>query len=1701
MLKSDKAEKELEKFQSESHFDSRLARVKRLAKGPKEVGCLLLGRDEDGKVINNWERRNKLMQKLPERLDGLPAKARTELFAALLPKLAKHLEHTWKLFATLPYQAGYLRKSFRAPAHAVAARTRRFQWLEGTLERLQEYDPDIEWLATWAGYLYYGSSDDNSGYTLAAAINAGGKDGETVFDIVKQSASNQHPIGAMGRHVTRALLVCERPEAWTFMEKFLLAAQRQEGLRQVILETVDEAHPQAYRRMLRLIRDHGLARFSSVVRSVNVWFGFLWDSVSQGVVNKVIDKVSTFLDDSKAVQQAIKDGNAEDVYLALWAIAFDDIDGVFKPAEQLLAKGKTETRYATITLLRHLHTPLAQKQFLASLEDPDLRVALAAYDGLTGVALPSAGYDDDDYYDDDDSWKAEPVKDMFERCEKLLQRLPDKPQKLKPLVWPWAEVSASKQHVAEHLPDCVGNRPADRLIPYLPFLNPWQKMQAMETLMKRKPLAPKVRELLFTMVRDPASYVREQAVEAIKKLKLDDGEAEKLEMALTRSNAALRRGVLGLLAKQKEQDCNATVERLLVSANKNQRLAGLDLLVSLADDRRAGEARRARGETFRADRGKFLSEDEAEKLTSLVKTGLPKPTLDDGLGLLNPAEMSKPAPPKKHPGFEFMSDAAMNVIKALDDLIHKHQEHAYTVKEDGKTEEKMIGTDGFPYWKDKLSAKKNFARMPLRELWQSWYDSRPKNQRDKDGMELYRAQRWLSEGSEWQYSDWKDQAKGSPGMKAAFDAFTGGHKWPKVRYEYQVASVIDWFRKLNPEPNLLAWQVDAAEAAYALVPQKELDRSPKEKNFTDWREQDLFDLWADDIGLGENAGWTPALVKRYWGLMRWKEQSVPKARRQRSSTDLLYLAYRHGAATRADLIDSLIGQRKDDEEESPHYYYWHSNDFDALSELTQRKPGEDVEKFLKARPEVPELVEHVKARVLEVELDRGELDTAATAPAKAINSLVGADMLFTLLRKLGKKKLERSSYGSGYASVFSHLISATHPKPTDTPEDFAALAKAAVKDGKVPEGRFLELAFYAPQWLKFVAAYLGWPGYEEGMYWFQAHIPDSRHFDPTKGEVEEENEYDYDDDDTDDDEDEDGEKAAAPKQTGPKSGWEKLLAERTPLTTQDRREGAVDAAWFWRAFEPLGGKKWEAMAAAAKYSTSYGSGAKKAAFLSSVLRGKVKKRDLVRGIRERQLKENVRCLGLLPLATGQKREPDLMNRYKILQGFLRYAKSLGPMSREFTVRTAHIGLENLARTAGYPDPIRLEWAMEAKAVADLKAGPITRTVAGVTVTLSLDDQGLPETTFVRGDKELKSLPPPVRKDRKVADMLERKKDLRRQASRMKWSLESAMIRGDAFTGTELRTIFEHPMLEPLLSRLVLIGDGIMGYPVKGGKGLENHAGKVEPVKADEQLRIAHCHDLFTSKQWHLWQADLFRRERIQPFKQVFRELYLLSDAEKADHDKSTRYGGQQVNPMQANALWAARGWATKEEVRRRFHEAGISAEVFFQYGVGTPMEVEGLTLDAVRFYRKNEWKPMALADVPPRIFSEVMRDCDLVVSVAHRGGVDPEASQSTVEMRAALLRETCSLLKMANVRVQGNRALIEGELNKYSLHLGSGVVHRMPGGSVCIIPVHSQHRGRLFLPFADDDPKTAEVVSKTILLARDAEIQDPTILDQLRMTV
>ncbi len=574
--------------------------------------------------------------------------------------------------------------------------------------------------------------------------------------------------------------------------------------------------------------------------------------------------------------------------------------------------------------------------------------------------------------------------------------------------------------------------------------------------------------------------------------------------------------------------------------------------------------------------------------------------------------------------------------------------------------------------------------------------------------------------------------------------------------------------------------------------------------------------------------------------------------------------------------------------------------------------------------------------------------------------------------------------------------------------------------------------------------------------------------------------------------------------------WEARAGELTPITRESLSDGAVDRAWFERCHSALGPKRWEVLYEAAKFASS-GAGHTRARLFADAILGNITEKQLTLRITGKRHQDSARALGLLAIKPGDAGKKQVMARFKVLQEMRRTSsKHGGAMLQASEKRAVEIGMENLAWTAGYPDPLRLQWAMEIQDFADLANGPITVTVGEVAVSLAVDDDGAPSLTSSRKGKALKSVPPDVKKDKRVAALQQRMTELRRQTTRVRSALELAMCRGDAFSGADLPPLFDHPVLRRLLSRLVFIGKtrsggSLLGYPDKNGKALRSVTGAIEPLRATDELRVAHPLDLLKTAQWHAWQRECFAAERVQPFKQVFREVYVpvgpeLGDASGDGPSRSRRYAGQQVQPRQAIALFGSRGWVARHEegIQRTFHAERLTAQVAFEEGFYTPAEIDGFTIDGLAFFKAGTFHPVPIAQVPPRVFSEVMRDMDLVVSVAHRGGVDPEASQSTVELRASLLRETCELLSLGNVAIEGPRALIQGELARYALHLGSGSIHTLPGGHLWIIPVHSQHRGRLFLPFADDDPKTAEIISKALLLARDREIQDPAILAQIR---
>lgn len=199
------------------------------------------------------------------------------------------------------------------------------------------------------------------------------------------------------------------------------------------------------------------------------------------------------------------------------------------------------------------------------------------------------------------------------------------------------------------------------------------------------------------------------------------------------------------------------------------------------------------------------------------------------------------------------------------------------------------------------------------------------------------------------------------------------------------------------------------------------------------------------------------------------------------------------------------------------------------------------------------------------------------------------------------------------------------------------------------------------------------------------------------------------------------------------------------------------------------------------------------------------------------------------------------------------------------------------------------------------------------------------------------------------------------------------------------------------------------------------------------------------------------------------------------------------------ALLRDKGWTVdyEEGLQKVFCKENLIVRMYAMADWFSPADIEAPTLEEIRFFDRKTNRPVDLNEIPPVVFSETMRDMDLVVSVAHVGGVDPEASHSTVEMRTAIAKELAVLLKLTNVEFIGSHAKIYGSLSGYSIHMGSGVIHAEGKGMIALLPVHSQARGRIFLPFADDDPKTAEIMSKILFFAEDKKIKDASILQQL----
>ncbi|SEF89574.1 protein of unknown function [Actinacidiphila yanglinensis] len=508
------------------------------------------------------------------------------------------------------------------------------------------------------------------------------------------------------------------------------------------------------------------------------------------------------------------------------------------------------------------------------------------------------------------------------------------------------------------------------------------------------------------------------------------------------------------------------------------------------------------------------------------------------------------------------------------------------------------------------------------------------------------------------------------------------------------------------------------------------------------------------------------------------------------------------------------------------------------------------------------------------------------------------------------------------------------------------------------------------------------------------------------------------------------------------------------------------------------------------------------------------------GLNRKRVHERVRrnahsaiaCLGLLPLTGGET----VLDRYLALRERAKAAARFGAERRANHLRAVRAGLWHLAQTTGYASADRLEWDMEARLATGT---PQQWTLGAYALALDLSDPAVP-LSVERAGKRLASVPEQVRQDAAYAGIRTVQERLREQVRRLRSGLiEPLVADGDLLDADAFDRLLALPAARSLLSALVLrTAGGDLGLldltgPVPALAGLDGTRVPLGPAadEGGERTRVGAAHplDLVARGVLAAWQREIVARRIRQPVKQVFREWYRLTGAERESGTWSARFAGRTVDGPVASRLLAARGWRVSPGEGQTFATrrlGGCHAVLRFDelgHFLAEGPAVTGPTgfVDAVGGpgHRRTLGAAVPLAEVPALALSEAMRDVDLVVSVAAREPAAASPSESAASARAALLAALVADLGLDRVTVDGRFARVRGTRADYRVHLGSGSVHVEPGGHLCIVPAgltREPHRD-LFLPFADDDAPTSVILSKVLLLADDARLTDADILRQI----
>mgnify|MGYP000660485868 CR=1 FL=1 len=1528
---------------------------------------------------------------------------------------------------------------------------------------------------------------------------------EKAIDSIRNIMLSDNNTAVVTVDIIRGIVKSSDENLHKLLGDFLLAARLQEGVRQAICENADCGTVEGFLMIFDVIVENNLERFAAVKRAIATWTGLCDVENMDRITNKILKNMKFALRDRQKAYEFTRGNDSIEIIIGLWAIGFYDVEEAISIMEGYLESG---TRNQLLTM-SYYNRALWYKDFsdrsairvveryrddyeMLAAFIPTYLIGVENYarevvnrqdninkDNKTYLKVPVTYL----YKDEDEAYR------HFEIIKNIYENMKKKKMEFSPCIFPWYSICITRTQlivrmclIAYSLED---NSLIDYVVQQIPNIevngNYYSSRSLYVEMLLNSPKTDIQRDMLVRFVADKESMTRTKAYEIVKNMSLEDRHYIKLEEYLKYKTSDIRQNVINLLSKQEDEKIISCATRLVQSGKEEMRMGGLTLISEVKMKEKKKENNKSFVDLLINVASKIETPTEKEQILidEIIGNGCADKILNtEGYGLYNPHKffnIPDDMKANKNKIIEYFNvpkkiiDEILNkLVKYIDDNSHLEYKKAYG-------SECLLGNSlSMTNYDDTLPLE---DRYPFKELWKEFFEKEISDIKILNNVRLAICNNDDKIENLNTYLKYERLIFGNsiPDYEIPNKKYSG-----QYRYDNDINTILLIMLSIYDNNELRAV---AKEIILYII-----EKFPEDALWYKKVKDDRYYYTSEPEEIAFVSSWRMSVIIN----------TIRKSDNEKEFRDKFFLFY---------LLDNKF--RINDKNKPNVSYYSRPNNrgyldiFDYIKAYTMKLIPIDIvykaafediglsaslehlsmlyqDKLTSYERNVlkgfivndeldkesqfyiagVKIYNNIVNKVLDVELKRGDLPTVFTNSIGRIKRIYGMDRFVQILKALGKDKLDRKTYygscGTGKVECLSHLLQVCYPGDDDDADKLAGM----IKSSGIKEQRLIETAMYAPQWIDIIEKYLGYEGLKSGCYYFMAHM--NEQFDDRKKAV---------------------------------------IAKFTPLSQDELNNGAFDVNWFEDAYKLLGEELFNKLYDGAKY-ISDGSKHSRARKYADAALGKIDIKDLEKQINDKRNKDLLMSYGIVPIVDKK----DALNRYEYLQNFLKQSRQFGAQRRASEALAVDMALKNLATKSGFSDVTRLTLAMETEIVKAYSKFFDEYEVEGVTIKLSISETGQTGIVLIKKEKELKSIPGPLKKNEYVVKIMEVNKKLKEQYRRTVKMFEQAMEDRETYSFEELKNLCENPVVVAVVKALVFVTDGTTEDKIFGfisNNGLTDYKGKEKTIPLETMLRVAHPYDMYKEGCWTEYQKCLYSgvsegRGIKQPFKQVFRELYVKLEEEKDKHS-SKMFAGNQIQPNKTVSCLKGRRWIADYEdgLQKVYYNEDIIARIYALADWFSPSEVEAPTLEWVEFSDRKTFKTIAIENVPDIIYSEVMRDVDLAVSVAHAGGVDPETSHSTVQMRKVIIEFNLPLFRIDNVSFEGNHAIVKGINGTYSIHLGSGVIHKIGSHQINVLPVHSQNRGKLFLPFIDDDPKTAEIMSKIVLFSKDDKIKDPYILEQL----